>query len=383
MTERTPAETFPPGEFLKEELEARGWTQIDLAEILGRPAQAISEIIAGKKAITPETAKELANALGTSAQYWLNLESSYQLGRAKAPDPAVTRRARLYELAPIKEMIKRGWVEQSSSVEVLEKQVCSFFRIATINEEPVFLPHAARKSLSYVSISPAQRTWLFRAFHLAKSVEAKPFSDPLFEKGLEQIRLLTQYAEEVRHIPRILAESGIRFLVIEPLPQTRIDGVCFWLDPKSPVIALSCRYDRIDWFWFTLMHELAHVKNRDGLENRGEVDTDLVGQEAVRTDQKPEYEQVADRFAAEFLVPQKKIESFFVRVGPLYSKQKIKGFASLMQVHPGIVVGQLQRRDEISYAYNREMLVKVRQVIINSALTDGWGTKIAVSISRV
>lgn len=51
-----------------------------------------------------------------------------------------------------------------------------------------------------------------------------------------------------------------------------------------------------------------------------------------------------------------------------------------MQVHPGIVVGQLQRRDEISYAYNREMLVKVRQVITNSALTDGWGTKIAVSI---
>ncbi len=353
---------------------------MDLAEILGRPIQAINEIIAGKKVITPDTAKELADALGTSAQYWLNLESSYQLGRAKVPDPAVTRRARLYELAPIKEMVKRGWVEQSSSVEVTEKQVRRFFCIETIEEEPVFLRHAARKSTSYASLSPAQRAWLFRAFHLAKGVEAQSFSDSLFEKGLAQLRLLMGYAEETRHIPRVLSESGIRFMIVEPLPQTGIDGVAFWLDAKSPVVALSCRYDRIDWFWFTLMHELAHVKNRDGLADRGDVDTNLVGQEAIRTDQKPEYEQAADRFAAEFLVPQKKIESFIVRVGPLYSKQKIKGFASLMQVHPGIVVGQLQRRDEISYAHNREMLAKVRQIVTSSALTDGWGTKIAASV---
>lgn len=380
MTERTPAETFPPGEFLKEELEARSWSQIDLAEILGRPVQAINEIIAGKKAITPETAKELAEALGTSAQYWLGLESSYQLGKAKAPDPAVIRRARLYELAPIKEMIKRGWVEHSSSVDVLEKQVCGFFYIENITEEPALFQHAARKSTPYASLSPAQRAWLVRAFHLAKSIEAKPFSNALFEKGMEQLKALTTYAEEARHIPRVLSESGIRFLVIEPLPQTRIDGACFWLDAKSPVIALSCRYDRIDWFWFTLAHELAHVKNRDGLEERKGIDTDLVGQDATKTDQKPDYEQAADRFAAEFLVPQKKIESFIARVGPLYSKQKIKGFASLMKTHPGIIVGQLQRRDEISYAYNREMLVKVRQIVTSSALTDGWGTKISVSL---
>lgn len=380
MTERTPAETFPPGEFLKEELEARGWTQIDLAEILGRPIQAINEIIAGKKTITPDTAKELADALGTSAQFWLNLESTYQLGRAKAPDPAVTRRARLYELAPIKEMVKRGWIEQSSSVEVIEKQICQFFHIEALDKEPIFLRHAARKSTSYARLSPAQRAWLFRAFHLARGIEAKPFSDVLFEKGLAQLRQLMGDAEEARHIPRVLSESGVRFIVIEPLPQTGIDGVAFWFDAKSPVVALSCRYDRIDWFWFTLMHELAHVKNRDGLTERGEVDTNLVGQEAVRTDQKPEYEQEADKFAAEFLIPQTKIESFIVRVGPLYSKQKIKGFASVMQVHPGIVVGQLQRRDKISYAHNREMLAKVRHIVTSAALTDGWGTKIAGNI---
>ena len=75
------AESFAPGEYIREEIEARGWTQIDLAEILGRPAQAVSEIITGKRSITPEMARALGDAFGTSAQLWLNLESRYRLAR--------------------------------------------------------------------------------------------------------------------------------------------------------------------------------------------------------------------------------------------------------------------------------------------------------------
>ncbi len=373
MMERTPVVAFPPGEFLKEELEARGWTQTDLAEILGRPIQVVNEIIAGKKAITPETAKGLAAAFGTSAQYWLNLESSYQLWQVKHSDPAVTRRARIYELAPLKEMIRRGWVEQSPSIEVLEKQVCDFFRINSIGEEPVFLQRAARKSTSYTDLSSAQRAWLFRAFHLARALEVRPFTDSLFEQGLAQLRLLLEYGEGVRQVPRVLAESGIRFLIIEPLQQTRIDGVCFWLDERSPVIALSLRSDRIDSFWFSLLHELGHVKNRDGLKSNGRLDTDLVGDQALPTEEKPEFERRADEFAVDFLVPQAEIASFIARTRPLYSAARIIGFAKRIKVHTGIVVGQLQRRGEITYAHNRKMLEKVRHTLITSALTDGWG----------
>ena len=96
---RAAAEVFPPGEFLREELEARGWTQQELATILGRPLQTVNQIINGRKEITPETAIELAEALGTSAEIWLNLESAYRLAQAKAGDPAVRRRARLFHIA--------------------------------------------------------------------------------------------------------------------------------------------------------------------------------------------------------------------------------------------------------------------------------------------
>ena len=74
-----PAEVFPPGEFLRDELEERGWTQVELADILGKSIPLVNEIILGKREITPATAHALAAVLGTTAQYWLNLESVYRL----------------------------------------------------------------------------------------------------------------------------------------------------------------------------------------------------------------------------------------------------------------------------------------------------------------
>ena len=52
------------------------------------------------------------------------------------------------------------------------------------------------------------------------------------------------------HAPRILAEAGIRFTIVESLSTAKIDGACLWLDDQAPVIATSFRYDRIDNFWF-------------------------------------------------------------------------------------------------------------------------------------
>lgn len=73
-TTNTPAEAFVPGEYIRDELDARGWTQADLAAIMERPLPTVNQIISGKKAITPETAIELGQAFGTSPELWMNLE---------------------------------------------------------------------------------------------------------------------------------------------------------------------------------------------------------------------------------------------------------------------------------------------------------------------
>ena len=94
MAKRRPMyEAFPPGDHIREEIEYRGWSQGDLARIMGRPLQVINQIINGRKAITARTARELEAALGTSAETWMNLETSYRLYVEGKADPAIAARA--------------------------------------------------------------------------------------------------------------------------------------------------------------------------------------------------------------------------------------------------------------------------------------------------
>jgi HTH-type transcriptional regulator / antitoxin HigA len=375
MAERVPAMTFPPGEFVKDELEARGWTQSDLAEILGRPPRLVSEIVNGKRTITPETARGLGAAFGTEPQLWLNLETAYQLSLSKAADASVERRARLYGQLPMKEMMRRQWIEESDSVEVLEQRVLSFLGVTNLDETPK-LQAVARSSKGRTL---PQMAWLLRVRQLGGLVQAGKYERTKADALVAALRSLFADAPAVRHIPRLLAESGIRFVLVESLPKSNIDGACVWLDDSSPVVALSLRSDRVDSLWFTLFHELGHVKNGDGKRDGYVLDVDLVGENAQRTEEKDDAERKADEFASETLIPRSEIDSFIARVRPLYSKARIVGFAKRLNIHPGIVVGRLQYLEEIKWSHSREMLEKVRNVLAPSALTDGWGSHIALA----
>jgi len=88
-----PAEVFHPGEHLRDELRARGWTQSDLARIVARPLQAINEIVLGKKRVTAGTAKEIGLALGTGPELWINLQTAYDLFHSPEPNAAIAKRA--------------------------------------------------------------------------------------------------------------------------------------------------------------------------------------------------------------------------------------------------------------------------------------------------
>jgi HTH-type transcriptional regulator/antitoxin HigA len=364
----TVAVAIPPGDILKDELGARGWSQVEFAEILGVSPRLVSEILSAKRAITPATAKAIGAALGTSAQVWLNLESAYQLDKMSRDDTAVSRRARIYQLAPIKEMIRRHWIEQSKDLEALERRVMSFFEMDSLDREPQFQPYAPKAS---VPMNSAQRAWLFRARALAKTLRVKSkFTDVRLGEAITKLRALTHAPQEARHVSKILPDAGVRFLLLEPLPQTRIDGVCFWLNEHEPVVVVSLRYDRIDWFWQTLMHELVHVKSRHGLKEHTQIDIDILQQADER-------EKAVNAAAAAILIDRAALDSFVVRVAPLYSKERIRGFAARQAIHPGIVVGQLQHRGPaaggIPWTHSREMLVPVRQHVAGIALTDGWG----------
>lgn len=364
----TVAEIFPPGEFLRDELEARGWSQTELAEIIGRPVRLINELIAGKKAITPETAIQLGDSLGTGPDLWMNLESQYQLSKVRSTDGLIARRAKLYERFPVREMIKRGWIEASKSIEVLEQQFLAFFGLHSLDAEIPFC-HAAKKTAPQDQPTMLQLAWLNRARRLASEQVIAAYSEDALHQALPRLSALLSAPEETRHVARVLADCGVRFVVIEPIPGAKIDGACFWLSGSQPVVALSLRLDRIDNFWFVLRHELEHVLQRHGQDRDYILDQDL---DAAASGQITEEEVVANTAAAVFCVPAEELSNFMLRVSPFFKEERVLLFAQRLNVHPGIVVGQLQRRLG-RYDLFRKHQVKVRQFITSSALTDGWG----------
>jgi HTH-type transcriptional regulator / antitoxin HigA len=364
---RTPAEVFPPGEFIRDELDARGWTQGDLAQIMGRPIQFVNELVAGKKQITPESALGLAKAFGDDdALYWMNLDNVYRLSKAAPADDAVARRSKLFKF-PVRELGKRQWVETSENLDVLEHRVCQFYRIKTIDEKPQFA-HAA-KADQYDERTPLQWAWLYRAKELAERVHSESYSEQKLRAALRKLRALLVAPEEIRQVPSILASAGVRFVIVEFLPGAKIDGAAFWLDSETPAVALSIRYDRVNNFWFVLRHEIEHILNRDGQLS---VDVELTEQLQHKVTMASE-ETLANDAAAEFLVPRDELDSFIRRVRPLYSEQRIMLFAKRIGVHPGVVVGQLQFREEVPYTHFHKHLVKIREIATQTALTDGWG----------
>lgn len=355
-----------PGAVLEEKMKERGWTQTDLAIILGKPQRSISEIINGKKAVTPDTACALAHAFGTTAEFWMQLEGAYRLSLAEPVSLGIKKRARIYELAPIKDIAKRGWIAQTDNLEQLESELCTFFGQASLDQEPQ-VGVSLRTSMDG-PINSAQRAWCVRARHLARAMSVKEYDDRKWDKGLKQLRRLAAWPENARKTPAVLAEMGVRFVIVEPLPRTRIDGAAFWLDDTSPVVALSVRYDRIDNFWHTLGHELSHIKHRDGEA----LDIDIVGESKPESPRKNEIEDRANEEAAATWIDPEELQSFIVRVGPLYSRERINQFANRLRIHPGVIVGQLQHHG-LGYQAFRDALVKIRDFVTAESITDGWG----------
>jgi HTH-type transcriptional regulator/antitoxin HigA len=366
-----------PGFYIKEEMDERGWLQRDLAFILGCPEQAVNMIIAGKRGISPEMAKALGDAFDINPETFANLQKAYDLAHAEQPDPGVAVRARMQNQYPVREMMKRGWIQPSDPA-MLETQLVRFFGVNNPNEIP-YLAHAARKS-SYEErdIPPAQLAWLFRVRQMALEMSAPKYSPKALTAAVRNLESLLIAPEETRHIPRILAECGVRFVIVEKLPKADIDGVCFWLN-DSPVIGMSTRRDKIDNFWFVLRHEIEHVLQGHG-KTEEIIDADLEGKNASPDDPSlRKEEQIANAAAGNFCAPKDKLDMFMKRKHPFYYEKDVIAFARIYQRHPGLVVGQMQKRME-RYDYLSRWLVKVRQFVLPGARVDGWGQVAAVSL---
>ena len=364
-----------PGQLISASLTKKGWSQRVLAIVLGIDETGINRLVADKRPVTAELAVILEELLGISADRLLELQKSYDLAKARItviPDKRRYIRAHLFGGLPVGEMIKRGWIRAGGVRDIsnVEKELTKFFGVDSPDQIEI-LPHVAKTTIVNGEVNPAQVAWLYRIKQIANELLVRRYSPPSVRNAIPKLSNLLLAREEIRKVPRILNESGIRYVIVESLPGAKIDGVCFWLNDTSPVIGMSLRHDRIDNFWFVLRHELEHIIQLHG-RTATMLDVDLEEKIAASVTNIPDEERIANEAAADFCVPSESMESFIARKSPLFTERDVIGFARTLNIHPGLVVGQLHNRTG-RYESFRKYLVSIRDIISPSAIVDGWG----------
>jgi HTH-type transcriptional regulator/antitoxin HigA len=362
-----------PGQLIQALLAERGWTQRVLATALGISDQTMHRIANDKQPVDATFALMLQEVFGEPAESFLGLQKSFDLAQARivaAPDPERAARARLYGSLPLTEMVKRGWINvQDLRDPNIEQELRRFFKVDRLDriEE---LSHAAKKSNIGEDVTPAQLAWLYRVKLIADEMIAPRYNPERLMEAVDNFCAMRSNPDAVRVVPRLLSAAGVRFVVVESLPGAKIDGVCFWLDDNSPVIGLSFRFDRIDNFWFVLRHECSHVLHGHG-KAAAILDAEMEREHASVSEE----EKLADSEAANFCVPVDKMDSFYQRKHPFFADIEVLAFAKRVKVHPGLVVGQLQRRMG-RYDLLRKHLVAVRSHLSGAMMMDGWGDSV-------
>lgn len=354
--EKKPFMNIGPGAFIQEELDERNWRQEDLAEILDMSLKSVNLLIKNKQAITVKTAKLLSKAFGQSPHYWLNLDANYRLRllNYKDQEERADLFAKVFKYMPIKEMIEKKWIENYDDADELRSLVCKFWEIRKVDFkflEGIEVP-SLKRSVAFAQFNKYfALTWFNMAQRCAEVYSVDKFAKKKLKKITRDYAKYTIYKAGPRKLITDLNCAGVKFLVLQHLKKTYIDGATF-RDDANPVIAYTLRYDRVDNFWFTAAHEIAHIMLH--LKSRNDYFIDNLDQ--VNTSEEKEANDFASR-----IIKANEIIEYFLPLGKYISEKRVRGCAEEIGVSEAIVVGVLQ--------YS-EMLARKNLNWMNERVTD-------------
>jgi HTH-type transcriptional regulator/antitoxin HigA len=324
----SPDEELPdPVDAIEFRMDQAGLTRKDLGKYLGS-ASKVSEIMNRRRPLTLTMMRALHEGLGIPA------EVLFQTPGRQLPHE--------YKLAefPFAEMFRKGYfgewagtlrAARSYSEELLGRLLGAF------ESRPPQLVYCRR---GVKEINPkALLAWQARSLALAELSEVEEFvAEALNEHFLSQLVRASYHAEGPRLVPDLLARRGIHFVLLSHLEQTYLDGACFMTEAGQPVLGLTLRFDRLDNFWFTLVHELAHVKLHLHSGGPGFFDDTEHG---VCPEDDP-VEQQADAFTRNALIPDAVWEIKGPRLRADPNEDAVIALAETLEISPAIIAGRIR-----------------------------------------
>ncbi|MBQ9240158.1 MAG: HigA family addiction module antidote protein [Duodenibacillus sp.] len=337
---------FHPGYYIKETIEAAGLTQEDFAKRLGTTPKNLSILVRGEQNLSIDIAVRLASMLGTSIDFWLNLQKRYEQKVAEIMSAQeLSKEREIFKLIDYGYFRKFfGLPDLPRKVDEQIKAVREFLSVAslTVLDSRDFSCsfRSEGKELSRSNVVNAN-VMVQIAINKALARKVPKYDKGKFEKAVDFA--LTQTMDHrgfLSSVEKAFESAGVVLVSLPNIQNSKINGATKRLRGKV-LVMVNDRRHYWDTFWFTLMHEVGHVLQGDfGISSENE-------------------EDAADRYARSKLVPDRQYQEFLSRNHAL-TVEGVQEFAMEIGRDPGIVLGRLLKDGVISYA-NRKMCERLRR----------------------
>jgi HTH-type transcriptional regulator/antitoxin HigA len=320
-------------------------TQQDFARRLNTTPKNLSLLIRGEQRLSTDMAAKLADLLGTSPGYWLNLQKEYDEVLAKiASDKTLQQDKVLLNDLPytyFRDNFGLPDCPRHREQQVLELR--RFLEVSSLSvlEEPALATKFRSSSATLVTKNIIKANAMTQiAINEARACNAPKYDKKRFEKAVEFALTQTRNHEGFYPLVRdAFLDAGVVLVILPNMPGSKINGATKRLG-DSIMLMVNDRHRYADVFWFTLLHEIGHIMNGDfgiSLEN-----------------ETGESENEADRFARDKLIDPEKYQNF-VSQG-LFTRSSILEFADEIDRDPGIILGRLQHDGYVRHGTNLESL---------------------------
>lgn len=323
-----------PVEAILFRMEQGGLSPRDLIPFVGGRSK-VSELLSGKRHLTMQMARALHAGLGIPADVLLQQPGGELPNALEGIE---------WKRFPLAAMAKLGWIEKRPNLPSHAEEIMRDLigRAGGEHALPAALYRKNDHARTNAKMDPyALKAWCWEVLARANGTSLPAVYRPgtVDLKFLRRVARLSWSANGPRIAKEFLAQHGIHLVCVGHLPRTHLDGAALHLSDGTPVIGLTLRYDRLDNFWFCLLHELAHVgRHMDGKSDEAFID-DLSLRDVAGVHRDPKEEE-ADEWAESALIPADVWRTSRVRGNP--SPLAVTEMAQKLEISPAIIAGRIR-----------------------------------------